>query len=310
MRTILLIAAIGLLAWSTPVAWAQGAIPQEVIIASRPLTQADRDRIDQFVSPRLTQIRSGTALEVSRARNELAQPPRTPGASDIFRRAYADSVRAGLRPLFTDADEYRASNALSVLPFLLTAESLDELAENASLQRQRREAVRIMAARLLAVAARNLAAPNPPFTFNPVQADSFVRKIREAALEETSWIALAELGTAAAEVGNWRNLPDANRDNARVELLRILQRATELAKSDASGDSMRAVQRTLADVQRQLLEMRGTTRAAFGQQLAPILKSIRTLAASVPDGASPATRRSFEMTGKNVDLIERILADR
>jgi len=310
MRGFLLIAALATVAWATPLAVAQSAIPQEVLTASRPLTPADRERIEQFIAPRVELIKSGAPLDVSRARNDLAQPPRAPGASDIFRRAYADAVRAGLRPLFTVDDEYRASNAVSVLPYLLTAESLDELAELAAKSRQPKESARIMAARLLAVSSRNLAAANALYSFNPVQTDAFVRKLREAALEETSWVALAELGTAVAEVGNWKALPDANKDNARSELLRILQRATELAKSDPSGDSMRAVQRIMADVQRQLLEMRGASRGAFGQQLAPILKSIKTMAATPPADASAATKRAFEMTGKNVDLIERILADR
>ncbi len=308
MRRFLLIAALGALAWAAPATFAQVSLSQEIITASAPLTEAQRQRVEEFVASRVESIASGDPADVARARNDLTQPPRTPGATAVFRRAYADSVRAGLRPILASPDEYRASNALSVLPFLLTVESLDELAENASRRKQPRDAVRIMAARMLAISARNLAAPNPPFTMNGAEAEGFARKLKEAALEETSWVALAELGSAVAEIGNWKSLEDAYRDKARQELRRILEREVELARTDPKSEAIRAIQRTLGDLQAQLLEMRGASRTAYGQQLQPLLKSIRELAAKPPTNLPEGTLRAYEKAVKSVDLIDRMLA--
>ncbi|MBM4114010.1 MAG: hypothetical protein FJ253_11695 [Phycisphaerae bacterium] len=307
MRRFLLIAALGASASTTPVAVAQGNIPQEVVGASRTLISEERTQIDAYIKPRVGELGDGDPSAVTNARKDLGQWPKAPGASDIFRRAYADAVREELRPLLQSKDEYRASNALMVLPTLLTAESLDELAENASPARQKAESVRIMAARLLSHASTKLAEPNPDFRLNSAQAEGYARRIREAALEETSWAALGELGTAVAEVGNCKYLPDDSRDKVRDELRRILEREVDLARRPEHADVIRAVQKTLGDLQKQLVEMRAASKAAYGQELQPILKSIRELAAKPPTGASEWSRRAYEKAVKAVDLIETIL---
>lgn len=310
MRRFLLIAALGALAWTCQVAVAQASLPQEIITASQPLTDADRKRIDEFVAPRVEWVATGDPSEIIRARQELGQQARTPGASAIFRRAYADSVRAALRPIIESGDEFRVANALMVLPTLQTSESLNELAENASRQKQPREAIRIMASRLLAVSASKLAGPNPEFAFDPGLVEPFARKISEAAAEETSWVALAELGTAVAAVGNWKSLNDDKRDYARGQLLQVLEREISLAKSDPPSNAMRAVQRTLGDLQQQILEMRGTSREEFARRLQPLLKTIRELGQSPPTALPEDTLRAYEKAVKGVDLIDRMLATR
>lgn len=294
---------LALAAVLAPVACAAGQCPiaREIITASRPLTDAEKEAIERCIETQAAMIASDKPLEVNRGRHELAQPPRTPGVSDIFRRAYADAVRAKLRPFFNGKDEFRAVNALSVLPFLLTAEALDELADNAIRSRQPNEAVRIAAARYLAQATRTLAQPNATYSLNPAQSDALARKLREAAVEETSWVALAELAAAMTNQAAWR-LPPANQETVRLELVRVLQRQVELAKTDP--ETMRAVQRTLVGIRKQVIDMPAASRPAYGQQLAPVLKAAKALATKPPAGASDSLKRAFESSGPIIDQIE------
>jgi len=283
-----------------PAGMAQVALSREIVTASRPLNDAEREAIDKFVDAQAALLESATAADVGRGRHELIQPPRTPGVSDIFRRAYADAVRARIRPLLKGDDEFKAVNALSVLPFLLTVESLDELADNASKANQPREAVRIAAARFLSHACRILASANPPYAFNPAQSDSFARKLREAASAETSWIALAEVASALMSQASWK-LPPANQEIVRSEFLRVLERQVGLV--EGSPETMRAVQRTLIGVRKQIIDLPVASRPAFAQQLTPILQKVKTIASKPPANASEALKKVFEQSASLVDQI-------
>ncbi|MBX3354332.1 MAG: hypothetical protein KF724_01385 [Phycisphaeraceae bacterium] len=281
-------------------ATAQCPIPRDIVTASRALTDAERSAIDRCVEAQVALLKSSNPADVSRGRQDLVQPPRTPGVTDIFRRAYADAVRAKLRDFFKSDDEFRAVNALSVLPFLLTAESLEELADNASPLNQPREAVRIAAARFLAHACRTLGAPTPPYSLNPAQADALARKTREAADRETSWVALAELASALTFQAGWR-LPPQNLETVRGELIRVLQRQIELAKT--TPEVMRAVQRTLVGIRRQVIDMPAAARPDYGRQLSPVLRSIKTMSTQAPPDASESLKRAFTSSGSIVDQI-------
>lgn len=294
------LAMVSLLATST-VATAQCPIPRDIMIASRPLTDAERTAIERCVDALASALDSDSPADVLRARQELVQPPRSPGVSEVFRRAYADAVRARLREYVTGSDEHLAVNALSVFPFLFTAESLDELADSALKANQPREAVRIAAAQFLARAARTLAAANAPYSLNPAQSDSLARKIREAAMEETSWVALVELGEALLLQSQWR-IPPANQEVVRGEFLRVLQRQVQVART--SPEAIRAVLRSLVGVRNQVIELPASARPGYAQQLEPILKSIRALVQNPPSGADAGLQRVYEQCGALVDRIE------
>lgn len=283
---------------------AQCPIPREIMTASRTLTDAERTTIEQCVDANASLLGSESAAEISRGRHELVQPPRAPGVSEVFRRAYADAARARLREFIKGENEHRAVNALSVLQFLFTAESLDELADNAAKANQSREAVRIAAAQFLARASKQLAGANPPYSLNPAQSDALARKIREAAMEETSWVALVELGEALLQQSTWK-LPPANQEGVRSEFLRVLGRQVEVART--SPEAMRAVLRSLVGVRNQIIELPASSRTAFAQQLAPILTSIQTLSKKPPADASDNLKRVFEQCGALVDRINGLL---
>ena len=301
MRISAPVVALAALLAPAMIAAAQCPIPREIVTASRALNDAEREAIAKCVDTQVAMIADGSPPDVSRGRMELTQPPRSPGASEVFRRAYADAVRTKLRDLIKSGDEFRAMNALSVLPFLLTVESLDELADNAAPSRQTRQSLRIAAARMLAQSTRTLAGTNAPFTLNPAQSDSFARKLREAAMEETSWVALSELASALLHQATWK-LPPANQDAVRNELLRVLQRQVDLVKT--SPEAIRAVHPTLVSVRKQIIELPVAARPAFATQLNPILKSIKTLSANPPANTSDSLKRVFEQSGMLVDQIQ------
>jgi len=279
---------------------AQCPIPREIVTASRSLSDAERETINKCVESQAVLIESGPPVEVSRGRMELTQAPRSPGASEIFRRAYADAVRDRLRAIIKNGDEFRAVNALTIYPFLLTAESLDELAENAAPVRQPRQSLRIAAARLLAQACRSLNDSNASYSLNPAQSDALSRKIREAAMTETSWVALAELASALLRQSSWR-MPAINQDTVRMDLLRVLQRQVDLAKT--SPETLRAVHPTLVGIRKQIIELPAAARPDYALQLNPILKSIKSIADKPPAGANESLKRVYEQCGSLVDQI-------
>ncbi|MFO0895620.1 MAG: hypothetical protein U0574_11785 [Phycisphaerales bacterium] len=278
-------------------------LPPEVVTTKQPLDEAAKAKVDAFVEERAALLAKGDPADVARARQDLCQPPRSVGASEIFRRAYSDVVRAKLKPIIESKDEFRAVNAITVLRFLATAEALEMLADASSVEKQPAEALRVTASGMLASACAQIARPNPPMELNGAQADALARRIREAATQETNWVVQMQLGVALGDVARWRGLPAASVENVRLELVRVLQAAVKAVPSDASGNRMRTVQRLLVIVRDQVM---GGAKGAYTQQLEPVLAEVRTVAAKPPKDASEAVSRAFNDSGKLADLIGKI----
>jgi len=123
-------------------------------------------------------------------------------------------------------------------------------------------------------------------------------------MEETSWVALVELGEALLQQSTWK-LPPVNQEGVRSEFLRVLARQVDVART--SPEAMRAVLRSLVGVRNQIIELPASSRTAFTQQLTPILTAVQTLSKKPPADASEHLKRVFEQCGSLVDRINSLL---
>lgn len=119
---------IGMLTAGVARASAQGNTLPDEIITANDLSQAQKDRVAEFVNANKAGLRAGP-IEIKRSRNSLLQPFNVRGISVAFRLEYTRQLTPVLRPLISDPDGVIAVNALRIVGELATANSVDMLVE-------------------------------------------------------------------------------------------------------------------------------------------------------------------------------------
>lgn len=133
---------LGLLTVGVPRAVAQpGNLPREIVRASD-LSQAQKDRIREFVDGNKGGL-GGESQEIRKSRNTLLEPLRDPEISVQFRLEYTRVLISALRALASDTSEVVAVNAVRIAGELATAASVDLLLDAL---KDKRPGVRYMAA--------------------------------------------------------------------------------------------------------------------------------------------------------------------
>lgn len=138
-RRLLMILVSCLTVWALAAAWAgpaaaQARIPQEVVVATSSLTDAQSRALRQYVhrwGGVFTEAMTNeqvSDVQVAEAREQLLSPLRTPGATDFFKRRYSTAVTELISPLM-DGDRLIVRLNAMIVATRLTDHSAGPLAE-------------------------------------------------------------------------------------------------------------------------------------------------------------------------------------
>lgn len=299
-----LLAAMLLASLGTSPAAAQAppALPNAAVAATAPLAGRDRETVTAFVQHWGGAIADGDASEVVRARGELISPARSPSATPIFLRSYSEIVIGEVMPIVEGRDTFRAINALQVLRFLRTPESVEAILSRCDSRREMLRGKRQVAASLLrqAIGSADL---------NPAQLDGLSRQIGAIAATEPDWMILLQLLRTLEAISVQPGLPAASVELARTSLIGAMQ-STVSRLGGAAGDPslVEALHRTLLSMRDRYVRLSGSQRSEFARQMSPVLEAIRTAAAanasSAPANLRPVFGETEQIAGQLLALMK------
>ncbi|MFM7052525.1 MAG: hypothetical protein ACKOYN_10395 [Planctomycetota bacterium] len=279
-------------------------LDRAIIAASAPLTEAQKSAVGAFASNHLRTIRempSGSA--VNDARTALVSPMRDPAATASFRKGMAQVLVAELGPVAKGSDLRAAVVAMQVLRFTRSPEAIDVLVDRATPSAERDPGKRVSAGSLAADAFEDLDANNAFI-------ESAARKLRDAAVAETDWLAMQQ---KLAAIGSAARRGDLSPDSARkIRLLQVdaisgLSKAIAAAKE--ADPRMQAVHRALIGLRNDLLTMKEADRSALAKPLAAALAGLMAAGAAQWDSAhaNPTLSASYSGTMNLAEVMLRLI---
>lgn len=280
------------------------SLDRTIVAASGALNDGQKSAVSAFVGKHAETIRSGTdAREVEEARGALTTPARDPAASASFRKAYGAVLVTELSPVVKGSDLHRALNAMQALRFSRTPEALDVIIERTAVASESNPAKRIAAASLAADAFEDLDASNAYF-------ETAARRLRDAAVNETDWLALQQKLAAIGNAARRKELPADNARNVRKAQAETIASLARGMKASAAADlRMQAIQRTLVGLRNDLIVMQSADRSAVAKILAPALSDLVACANAQWDAAhADATlSASYASVLNNCEVLLRLI---
>ncbi len=249
----------------------QTTLDRGIIATAAPLTDAQKAAVSTFAASALDAIRDGTdATEMVDARWTLVTPARDPAATAPFRKGYSAILITELTPVIKGKDLQRAVNAMQVIRFTRTSESVDVLIERSNSASENDPGKRLAAASLLADSFEDLDASNAFL-------ETAARRIRDAASTEPDWIALQQKLAAISTAAKRKELPPDNARNIRKAQAEAIAAVAKSIKSNTTADErMQALQRALIGVRNDLLLLQQADRTAAAKTLAPAMGDLLT----------------------------------
>ncbi len=249
----------------------QTALDRAIIAAAAPLTDAQKAAVSTFAASALEAIRDGTdATEMVDARWTLVTPARDPAATAPFRKGYSAILITELTPVIKGKDLQRAVNAMQVIRFTRTPESVDVLIERSNAATEPDAGKRLAAASILADSFEDLDASN-------AYLETAARRLRDAASTEPDWIALQQKLAAISTAAKRKDLPPDNARNIRKAQAEAVAAVAKSIKSNTTADErMQALQRALIGVRNELLLLQQADRTAASKTLAPAMGDLLT----------------------------------
>lgn len=281
-------------------------LDRAIIAASAPLTEAQRSAIQSFAANHLRTIREmSSGSSVNDARTALVSPMRDPAATANFRKGMAQVLVAELTPVAKGADLRAAVVAMQVLRFTRSPEAVDVLIDRANPSAERDAGKRVSAGSLASDAFEDLDANN-------AYIESAVRKLRDAAVAETDWIATQQKLAAIAAAARRSDLsPDSARKVRLLQVETIAALSRAIAASKSADPRIQAVQRALIGLRNDLLTMKDADRSALAKPLAPALAGLLAAGTAQWDSAhadaalSTAYSGTLNLTEVMLRLIDR-----
>lgn len=289
----------------SPEALGQSAtIDRSIISATGALNDGQKTSVSGFVGKYAETIRTGdNARAVEEARAALATPARDPAATPNFRKAYGQILVVELAPVAKGSDLHRALNAMQALRFSRTPEALDVIIDRTTVAGESNPAKRIAAASLAADAFEDLDASNAYF-------ETAARRLRDAAVSETDWLALQQKLAAIGAAARRKELPADNARNVRKAQAEALASIAKAMKASSTAEArMQAIQRTLVGLRNDLLVMQSADRSAVAKVLAPALSDLLACASAQWDTAhADATlSASYASALNNCEVLLRMI---
>jgi hypothetical protein len=279
-------------------------LDRTIISASGALNDGQKTSVSTFVGRHAEAIRSADeARAVEEARDALASPARDPAATPSFRKAYGAALLAELTPVVKGSDLHRALNAMQALRFSRTPEALDAILERTAVANESNSAKRIAAASLAADAFEDLDASNAYF-------ETAARRLRDAAVGETDWLALQQKLAAIGTAARRKELPAENARNVRKSQAEAIASIAKAMRASSTAEPrMQAIQRTLVGLRNDLLVMQSADRSAVAKVLAPALSDLIACANAQWDAAqADATlSASYASALNNCEVLLRLI---
>ncbi len=275
-----------------------GTLPTEIVRASTTLSPAQKQQVSQFTDEQVEKLAKGDRDDVVSARDSLVQAARLPGASTVFLRSYAESIIPAVTPILEGDDSMRAENALRVIAFLRTPESVSLLVESIDPSASDDAALRLVAAGLLSVAfeeAENSALSSPALF-------SAARSIAQSLAAEADWLVVLEELRAMNTVARNPELSDDNRSQVRILQFKAFKDLSDrIARGDEPSELSQAVYRAILGLRGRMLDNRIASDVSV-DEVARTLRStlVQVAGAAVKQwkglDANPAMMESYEGT--------------
>lgn len=287
--------------------WAQvgsGSLERAILTATASLSSEQQAKLDAFVTEWAGLIAdSKDPRRVDEGRRVLIEPLRDPAATAVFRRAMSQLAIERLEPVIGGADLQRAINAMQVVRFLRTPESLDLITGRVSPERENDAGKRLAAASILAAALVDA-------EVGQIQFDAATRAIVAASERESNSLVILQSLRALAAIQGRPNVPAASAELARASQAGILRSLVgSIASRSEADERMTAVSRALIALRNQWLEIARPDAARLGPQLAPALGEVLAAAGKHWDSAqkNPSLKSAYAGSIASAETLLRII---
>ena len=278
-RSFLLAGLLGTLSLGAVCLPASGqALDSEIVTTTRPLTAAQTSVVSDFAKAQLSRMAEDDAASLIEARDTIIQDTRRPGVTGVFLRAYSTALVPGIRDLLKESSNedqlssLRAENALRILAFLRTPESLDLLISVNNPTRVSDRGQRLVAAGLVPLAVE----PVPQSGLNSGALTGLARDISNNLRDESDWlIALEDLRAMNAIALN-PGMTKENRSEVRsMQFQAYDDLANRVEASEAPSELVLSIHRAMLGLRARLLA-NATAGDVSNKQIAQTLRGMLT----------------------------------
>ena len=232
------------------------ALDREIVTTTRPLTAAQTTTVNDFAAAQLSRLGQGDASNLLEARDAIIQDTRRPGVTGVFLRAYSNALVPGIRNLLDQkgtGDELspiRAENALRILAFLRTPESVDLLVSSNNPNRISDRGQRLVAAGLVPLAVE----PVPQSGLNSGGLTAMARDISENLRDETDWLVALEDLRAMNAIALNPGMTKENRAEVRsMQFQAYADLANRVEASDQPSELVLSIHRAILGLRARIL---------------------------------------------------------
>ncbi len=255
IRSLALLAALGVVCLPVKEAVAQrrgpSGISSEILRSSSPLNASQLKDVADFTRAQIADLANGDPDRILAARDAMIQVARGTQVTGVFLGSYSDAILPAITPILDGKDSLRAENALRVVAFLRTPESVSLLVESTDPRRIPDASRRLVAAGLLGLAVE----PSPQSGLGSATLVSTARGISEAVQREQDWLVALESLRAINAIALSPTLTKENRGQVRtIQFDTFGDLAKRISESSSPDPLTKSIYRALLDLRQKLLD--------------------------------------------------------
>ncbi|MCH2141194.1 MAG: hypothetical protein MK100_09215, partial [Phycisphaerales bacterium] len=237
------------------------------------LDDSQRQKIEQYAEYYVGVMEDGNTEDVMRARAKLIEPMTNSFGEikSVFKHAYAGDVLPTLERIIETGDKYRSINALQVIGFLGTDNSLKLLEKYSNIEEEPS-----VEKRLWAVIAMREAIRRSDLT--PRKIKSAARDLKRAAESETDWRVLTQQLETISTIAQIELSEDQNDDLrafGREMQIEVVEGVVNRLKQQSTPvELIQALQPGITNIRQQYLDGSRDLRQEIGLALASPLRGV------------------------------------
>lgn len=252
---------------------------------TNPLTSAQQETLEAFVSNGIRGLKSDSNETVMEARARMIEPLRRTGTSPVFRESFGKLFVQESRRMLEGSEVvpvFNYANVCQVLAFIRTGESNEFLAS--TLQpgiapgpgSPRDEGRRLSAASMLAVSIRT----TDPERIRPRQFNSIMRSVVMGAEQAESWAVLQREFETLESIASNPEVKEDIRKAAVENQIKVMEATTERIARGEELNLVRALSPMVLTLRSQYIRLEGSIRRTFNQEVENALRQILEAGAS------------------------------
>ncbi|MAJ48034.1 MAG: hypothetical protein CBC35_12330 [Planctomycetes bacterium TMED75] len=280
-----------------------------------PLSQAQQNTLEGFVSSGVQGLKDETSQSVVEARRRLIEPLTRAGTSAVFREAFGNLFVKQIKALL-ESDEslpvFNYANICQVLAFTRTGETNEFLAstlqpragdDSDATQSQGRA---LSAASMLVVSIQT----TDPESIRPRQFNSIMRSVLMGAEQTSSWAVLQREFEALESIGSNPRVKEDIRKSAIENQMKLMQVTLDKIAEGRDMDLTRALSSMILKLRSQYIRLEGSIRRTFKSEVEPVLNEVLKTGAQSWDQLQSSKEvkelygNSIEQAGVLIRLIQ------